>query len=154
MSVVFKPLINGGGGLVTQSYPTLCDPVGCSPPGSSVHGISQAIILQWVAISFSRTSSQPRDQTQVSCIACCFFTSETSGKPTYQWYFCYGSLNGLRLCPANYDTTVNRPITKPLVEPWGCAGYILLGPFLTQPTSPRTLSYVPLSTPWYLSSHS
>ena len=56
--------------------------------------------------------------------------------------------------PANYDTMVNRPITKPLVEPWGCAGYMLLGPGLTQPSSPRTLSYVPLSTPWYLSSHS
>ena len=41
----------------------------CSPPGSSVHGIFQARILEWVAISFSRGSSWPRDQTQVSCIA-------------------------------------------------------------------------------------
>ena len=41
----------------------------CSPPGSSVHGILQARILEWVAIPFSRGSSQPRDQTQVSCIA-------------------------------------------------------------------------------------
>ena len=47
----------------------LCDPMDCSPPGSSVHGISQARILEWVAISFSRGSSPPRDQTQVSCIA-------------------------------------------------------------------------------------
>ena len=39
--------------------PTLCDPMGCSPPGSSVHGILQARILEWVAISFSRGSSQP-----------------------------------------------------------------------------------------------
>ena len=45
-----------------------CDPIDCSPPGSSVHGISQARILEWVAISFSRRSSQPRDQTHVSCI--------------------------------------------------------------------------------------
>ena len=44
-------------------------PVDCSPPGSSVHGILQARILEWVAISFSRGSSQPRDQTQVSHIA-------------------------------------------------------------------------------------
>ena len=44
-------------------------PVDCSPPSSSVHGILQARILEWVAISFSRGSSQPRDQTQVSCIA-------------------------------------------------------------------------------------
>ena len=44
---------------VTQSCPTLCDPVDSSPPGSSVHGILQARILEWVAISFSRGSSQP-----------------------------------------------------------------------------------------------
>ena len=54
---------------VAELCPTLCDPMDCSPPGSSVHGILQARILEWVAISFSRGSSQPRDQTQVSCIA-------------------------------------------------------------------------------------
>ena len=47
----------------------LCDPVDCSPPVSSVHGILQARILEWVAISFSRGSSRPRDQTKVSHIA-------------------------------------------------------------------------------------
>ena len=51
--------------LVTQSCPTLCDPVDSRLPGSSVHGISQARILEWVAISFSRGSSQPRDQTSI-----------------------------------------------------------------------------------------
>ena len=45
-----------------------CNPIDCSPPGSSVHGISQARILEWVAISFSRESFWPRDQTWVSCI--------------------------------------------------------------------------------------
>ena len=54
---------------VAQSCLTLCDPVDCSPPGSYVHGILQARILEWVAISFSRGSSQPRDRTQVSLIA-------------------------------------------------------------------------------------
>ena len=54
---------------VAQSCPTLCDPVDCSPPGSSIHGILQARILEWVAISFSRESSQHRDLTQVSHIA-------------------------------------------------------------------------------------
>ena len=54
---------------VAQSCPTLCDPMGCSLPGSSVHGIFQARVLEWVAISFSRGSSRPRDWTQVSCIA-------------------------------------------------------------------------------------
>ena len=60
--------------LVTQSHPTLCDPVDCSSPGYSVHGILQARILEWVAISFSRGSSQPRDWSQVSCIGGRFFT--------------------------------------------------------------------------------
>ena len=54
---------------VAQLCPTLCDPVGCSPPSSSVHEILQARMLEWVAISFSRGSSQPRDWTQVSRIA-------------------------------------------------------------------------------------
>ena len=58
-----------GEGEVAQSCPTLCDPMDCSPPASSVHGILQARILEWVAISFSRGSSQPRDWTRVSCIA-------------------------------------------------------------------------------------
>ena len=48
---------------VAQLCPTLCDPTDCSPPGSSVHGILQARMPEWVAISFSRGSSQPRDQT-------------------------------------------------------------------------------------------
>ena len=59
---------------VVQSYLTLCDPMDCSPPGSSVHGILQARILEWVAIPFSRGYSQPRDQTQVSRIAGGFLT--------------------------------------------------------------------------------
>ena len=54
---------------IAQSCLTLRDPVDCSPPGSSVHRILQARILEWVAISFSRGSSRPRDRTQVSCIA-------------------------------------------------------------------------------------
>ena len=46
---------------VAQSCPTLCDPMDSSLPGSSVHGIVQAIVLEWIAISFSRGSSQTRD---------------------------------------------------------------------------------------------
>ena len=53
---------------VAQSCPTLCDPMDCSLPGSSVHGILQARVLEWVAISFSRGSSRPRDRTGVSRI--------------------------------------------------------------------------------------
>ena len=68
---------------VSKSCPTLCDPVDCSPPGCSVHGISQARILEWVAISFSGGSSQPMDRTQVSCLAGRFFTTKPPGKPRY-----------------------------------------------------------------------
>ena len=51
---------------VAKSYPTLFNPMVCGPPGSSVHGISQARILEWVTISFSRGSSQHRDPTHTS----------------------------------------------------------------------------------------
>ena len=60
--------------LVTQSCPTLCNPMDCSPPESSVHRIFQARILEWVAILFCRGSSPPRDWTRVLCIAGGFFT--------------------------------------------------------------------------------
>ena len=69
---------------VTQSSPTLCDPMDCNLPGSSVHGIFQARILKWVAISFSRRSSQPRDRTPVSHYdAADALPSEPPGK--YRW---------------------------------------------------------------------
>ena len=60
--------------LITQLCLTLGDPKDCSPPGSSVHGILQARILEWVAIPLSRGSSWPRDRTQVSHIAGRFLT--------------------------------------------------------------------------------
>ena len=53
--------------LVAQPCPTLCDPMDCSQPGSSAHEILQARVLEWVAISFSRGSSQPRDWTWILC---------------------------------------------------------------------------------------
>ena len=56
---------------LSQSCPTLCDPTDCGQPGSSVSGIFQAGILEWVAVSSSsRGSSRPRDRTHVSCISC------------------------------------------------------------------------------------
>ena len=58
-----------GGSEVAQLCPTLCNPMDCSPPGSSIHGVFQARVLEWIAISFSRGSSWPRDWTRVSCIA-------------------------------------------------------------------------------------
>ena len=67
--------------LVIQSCLTLCDPMDCSPPDSSVREILQARILEGVAFPFSRESSQPMDQTCVSCIAGRFFTFWAPGRP-------------------------------------------------------------------------
>ena len=85
-----KPLHKGdsGGSLVTKLCPTLCDPMDCSPPGSSVRGILQTRILEWVAIWSSRGSSQPRDRThisnQVSLILGRFFTAEPPDNPWFR----------------------------------------------------------------------
>ena len=77
---------------VTQSCPTLCNPKNYNRPGSSVHGISQARILEQVAMSSSRASSQPRDWTHVSCTSCIgswifFFFKPLShlGHPVLSW---------------------------------------------------------------------
>ena len=53
-----------------QLSSTLCYPMDCGPPDSSVHGIFQARILEWASIGYSRGSSQPRDRTHVSCVSC------------------------------------------------------------------------------------
>ena len=70
---------------VAQSCLTLCDPMDCSPPGFSFHGILQARILEWVAISFCRGSSQPRDQTRVSRIAGRCFNLWATREAQYLW---------------------------------------------------------------------
>ena len=64
-----------------RSCPTLCDPMDCSPPGSSVHGILQSRILEWVVMPSSRGSSQPRYRTCVSRTVGRFFSTEPPGKP-------------------------------------------------------------------------
>ena len=53
-----------------QSCLTICDPMACSPPGSSIHGILQARVLDWVASSYSRGHSWPKDWTHISCVSC------------------------------------------------------------------------------------
>ena len=68
---------------VAQSCPTLCDPMNCTIPGSFVHGILQARILEWVSVPFFRGFSQPRDQTQVSLIAGGFFTIWATSEALY-----------------------------------------------------------------------
>ena len=74
---------------VLQLCPTLCNPMNCSPPGSLVHGIFQARILEWVTMPSSRGSSWPRDQTHISWISCIagqFFAIEPPGKPKLDPY--------------------------------------------------------------------
>ena len=71
--------------LVTQLCLTLCNPMDCSLPGSSVLGISQVRIREWVALSSSRGSSRPRDWS-LTCIASGFFTTEPPGKPRVKFY--------------------------------------------------------------------
>ena len=71
--------------LVARSCPTLCDPMDCSLPGSSVHGILQARMLEWVAMPSSSESSQLRDWTQVSHIAGRFFTIWATRETQEYW---------------------------------------------------------------------
>ena len=92
--------------LLAQSRLTLCDPMDCCPPGSSVHGILQARILEWVAIPFSRGSSQPRDWTWVSCIADRFFTISTTREAIYTSSKVKVAQSCLTLCDA-MDYTVH-----------------------------------------------
>ena len=80
--------------ILAQLFPTLCNSLDFSPPGSSVHGILQLRILLWVALSFSRGSFQPRDRTQVSRIAADFLSAEPQGKPTNMKWVAYPFSNG------------------------------------------------------------
>ena len=84
--------------LVAQSCLTLCDPMDCSSPGSSVHGILQGWIVECVAISYSRTSSQPMNRTQVFCIQAISFTiwntREALHYLKHSWYLWVSLLMG------------------------------------------------------------
>ena len=80
---------------VTQSCPTLHDPMDCSLPGSSIHGIFQARILEWVANSFSRGSSWPRDQTCFSCIGRWVVYRWATGKSTMEYH---ATIKRIKLC--------------------------------------------------------
>ena len=118
---------------VTQSCPTLCDPMDCSLPGFSVHGIFQARILEWVAISFSRGSSPLRDQTQVSHISgTCFYPLSYQGSWWY-WELDYKESS----TPKNWcfwtvllEKTLESPLDRKeiqLVNPKGNQSWIFIG---------------------------
>ena len=102
--------------LVAQSCPTLWDPMNYSPPGSSVHGILQARILEWVAISFSRRFSWPRNQTEVSSIAGRRFTvwatkeAPKTKRITHQQYNLAAAVaKSLQSCPTLCDPINGSP---------------------------------------------
>ena len=118
------------------------NPEDCSPPGSSVHGILQARILGWVAISFSRGSSRPRDGTWVSCLAGWFFTTEPPGKP----------------CGMKMKVTQSLPTLwcYGLCSPWNSPGQntgvgslsLLQGIFLTQELNHGLLHWRQILSHW------
>ena len=124
--------------LVAQSCLTLFEPMGYSLPGFSVHGIHQARILEWVAIPFSRGSSQPRDWTQVSWIAGrFFFTIWKPGKPLSSKSTLY-----IRWC-----VRVGQGSYK--IRCFLLAGFLLLGPTLVEERDQKTRwEEKGLSSPW------
>ena len=102
--------------LVAQSCLTLCDTMDGSLPGSSVHGILQARILEWVTMPSSSGSSQPRDRTQVSGIAGVFFTVWATRKVLVEQKASISSVsvhlpaNGLWHCPSRHVRKPRLPI--------------------------------------------
>ena len=109
--------------LVAQLCPVLHGPIGSSPTDSSVHGILQAKIMEWVAILFSRGSSQPRDQTQVSCISGRFFSIWVIREN----YLGISNLGILRYCLWDRIAELDRVVVQSLsgvwffVTPWTAA---------------------------------
>ena len=91
--------------IAVQPSPTLCDPMNCSLPGSSARGILQARILEWVAIPFSRESSQTGDGTLISCLAGRFFTIWATRDllSKRQWTSYYFLLLDLEITAGNDD---------------------------------------------------
>ena len=104
-----------------QSCPTLCDPIECSLPHFTVHGIFQARILKWVAMPSLRGYFQPRDWTHVSCISCIagrFFTTEPLGKPSYsQIMYEIGMGVGLALSQLSANSQPKRGQNRNKREP-------------------------------------
>ena len=115
---VFKNWPNVSFLSVAQSYLSLCNPMDYSPQASSDHGISQARVLEWVAISPSKGSSPSKDRTHSSCISALagwFFTTAPPGKPqcflslmlhvTFNWRFSYLT----PICLHNNNSNKNDP---------------------------------------------
>ena len=136
-----------------QSCSTLCNPIDCSPRGSSVHKISQARTLQWVATCLSRGSSWPRDRTQVSCVPCIagrfFYLLSHRGSPCF-------SLTGNNIeiisCRQNGGAKLEAQNKRASWQDnqtdcvWGCPHWpgknsqcICRGRFYTRPSEPASM---------------
>ena len=115
--------------LVAKSRLTLSYPIDCSPLVSSVHGILQARILEWVAMSSSRGSSWSRDQTRITCLAGGFFTTEPPGKPM-KWY---GPACNLWYIICTSDSCQNKPPNSLLINIYKNQEIILIEICLTIP---------------------
>ena len=102
--------------LVAQLCPTLCHPMDCSPPGSSVHGIFQARILEWVVISFSKGSSWPMDRTHVSCIGRQILHHWTTWEALCLAQFSSVAQSYLTLCDTMDYSTPGFPVHHQLLE--------------------------------------
>ena len=106
-----------------QSCPILCDPMDCSPPGSSVPESLQGRILDWVAMPSSRGSSQPRDQvgvSRVSCIAGEFLTAEPVGMPSPTLWFVSERPSFLRLSKCSLVCICHMLMNSPQDGHLGC----------------------------------
>ena len=119
-----------------------CNLMDCSPWGSSVHGISKARILEWVAISSSRGFSWPRDRTQISCIAGRFFTAEPLGKPHVQLQLypkgnIIHALENVSVVTSVWETLVPLILVY-TADPWTTAGLHICGFIFSLNTYHRT----------------
>ena len=120
----------GGGSIVaTKSRLTLCNPMVCSPPGSSVLGISQARTLEWVALSFSRGSSHPRDHTCISCTGR-WSLYHWATREAFQWHFPSIHHLHIKTCFGIYfseDLTQQPKHPWPLLPPQSLMALIQVG---------------------------
>ena len=122
----------------------LCDPMDCSLPGSSVHGIFQEIVLEWIAISFSRGSSWPRDRTRVSCIVDRHFTIWATREVTKEsWVL------------KNWTVVLEKTLESPLdckeiqpVHPKGDQSWVFIG--RTDAEAETTILWPPYAKSWLI----
>ena len=124
--------------LVTQLCPIPCDLMDCCPPGFSIHGILQAIILEWVAIPFSRRSFWPRNWTWVSRIAGRFITVWATRKSPNLSFSSVQSLSRVRLCNPMNCSMPGLPVHHQLQTHLISKIFHNLVPFRNQPLSANT----------------